>query len=101
RHGNSRAGAGASQRRHMVHDVVSQWRVEDGRGVELLPGDGRSDDRENTGANDCADAEGGQRPRAERLLETMFRLFRLGDQLVNGLAREELMRQVEAPGVLE
>jgi hypothetical protein len=28
----------------------------------------------------------------------MFRLFRLGDQLVNGLAREELVRQVDAPG---
>jgi len=85
----------------VVHDVVSQWRVEDGRGVELLPGDGRSDDGENAGANDCADAEGGQRPRAERLLEPVFRLFRLGDQLVNRLARKELVRQVEAPCLLE
>jgi hypothetical protein len=28
----------------------------------------------------------------------MFRLLRLGDKLVNGLAREELVRQGKAPG---
>jgi hypothetical protein len=32
----------------------------------------------------------------------MFRLLRFGDQLVNGLAREELVRQgVTLPGMLE
>ena len=43
----------------------------------------------------------GQRPRTKGLLQPMFRLLRLGDQLVNGLAREELVRQVMLPGVLE
>jgi len=59
----------------VVDDVVGQRSIEDGRGVELLPGDGRANDGEDAGANDSADAQRRQRPRAERLLEAMLRLF--------------------------
>ena len=93
-----RAGAGPSQGGRVMHDVVGQRRVEDGRGVELLPGNGGTDHGKDAGADDRADAQGGQRPRPERLLQPMFRLLRFGDQLVNGLAREELARQGAAPG---
>jgi hypothetical protein len=81
-----------------MHDVVGQRRVEDGRGIELLPGDGRADDGENAGANDRSDAQRGQRPWPEGLFQPMFRLLRIGNQLVNGLACEELVRQLRAPG---
>jgi hypothetical protein len=82
----------------MVRDVVSQWRVEDRRRVELLAGDRRADDGEDARSDDSADAQRGQRPRAKRLLEPMFRVLRFGDQLVDRLAREELVRQNSAPG---
>ena len=96
-----RACARTAQRGRVMHDVVGERRVEDGRGVELLPGDGGADDGEDAGADDRADAQRGQRPRTERLLQPMFRLLRFGDQLVDGLAREELVRQVNAPGSVE
>ena len=81
----------------VMHDEVGQRRVEDGRGIELLSGDGGADHGEDAGADDRADAQRRQRPRAERLLQPMLRLLRLGDQLVDGLAREELVRQDDAP----
>jgi hypothetical protein len=85
----------------VVHDVIGHRRIEDGRGVELLPGDGSANDSEDAGADDRADAQAGQRPRAERLFEPMLGLLRFGDQLVNGLTREKLIGQVNAPGALE
>jgi hypothetical protein len=81
----------------MMHDVIRQRGVQDGRGIELLPGDSGADNGEDAGANDGADAQRGKRPRAERLLQPMFGLLRFGDQLVDGLTREELFRQVSAP----
>jgi hypothetical protein len=85
----------------MMHNVVGQRRVKDRGGVELLPGDRGADYGENAGADDRANAQGGQRPRSQRLFQPMLRLLRIGDQLVNGLAREELVRQVDAPWALE
>jgi hypothetical protein len=81
-----------------MHDVVGQRRVENRGGVELLAGDGGPDDRKNAGADDRANAESGERPRPQRLLQPMLRILRFRDQLVDGLAREELVRQVKAPG---
>jgi hypothetical protein len=81
-----------------MHDVIRQRAVQDGGGVELLTGDGRPHDGEDARADDRADAEAGERPWAKSLLQPMFGLFRFGDQLVNGLAREELVRQGNAPG---
>ena len=93
-----RTSSGTAQRGRVMHDVVGQRGVQDRRGIELLSGDRGADDGEDAGANHRADTQRGERPRAERLLQPMFRLLRLGDQLVNGLAREELVRQVNAPG---
>jgi hypothetical protein len=81
-----------------MHDEIGQRRVQDRRGIELLACDGGPDHGEDAGPNDRANAQGGQRPRAKGLLQPMFRLLRLGDQLVNRLAREELVRQNSAPG---
>ncbi len=93
-----RACAGAAERRGVMHDVVRKRAVQNGCGIEFLTGDGRPYDGEDAGANDRADAEPGERPRPQRLLQPVFRLLRLGDQLVNGLACEELVRQGNAPG---
>jgi hypothetical protein len=81
----------------MMHDVIQQWCVQDGRRIELLPGDGGADDGKDAGADDCSNAQGGERPRAERLLKPMLGLLRFGDQLVDGLAGEQLVRQISAP----
>jgi len=80
-----------------VHDVIEQRRVQDGRGVELLPGDSGADDGENARADNRSDAQRGERPRAEGFLQPMLGLLRFGDQLVNGLAGEQLVRQISAP----
>ena len=53
--------------------------------------------REDAGADDRADAQRGQRPRAQRLFQPMLGLLRVGDQLVDGLAAEQLVRQISAP----
>ena len=81
-----------------MDDVVGERRIQDGWGLEFLSGNGGSDNGEDSGADDRADAQRRQRPGPERLFQPMFRLLRLGDQLVNGLTREELVRQVNAPG---
>jgi hypothetical protein len=47
----------------------------------------------NSRANDRADAKRGQRPRAQRLRQTMPRPFRVRNQLVNGLLGKELAGQ--------
>ena len=67
--------SGAPQRSRMMHDVVGKRGVQDGRGIELLPGDRSADDGKDAGADHGADAQCGQRPRAERLLQPMFRLL--------------------------
>jgi hypothetical protein len=43
---------------------------------------------EDAGADDGADSQRCQAPRPEGLLETVLRLFRLRDQLVDGLGGE-------------
>jgi len=63
----------------------------------VLAGHGCSDDREDAGADDGADAQRGEGPRAEGLFEGLAGLFRLADQLVNGFARYELAGQGSSP----
>jgi hypothetical protein len=77
----------------MVDQIIEQRRVKDRRGVELLAGNGRADHSENSGADHRADAQRSQRPRSKRFLEPVFRLFRVRDQLVDGLLGEELAAQ--------
>ena len=54
---------------------------------------GRSDDRENARADDCADAQGCERDRAKGFSECFFGGFRIGDQLVDGFGGEDLAGQ--------
>src|SRR5215467_3673417 len=80
----------------MVQKIVEQRRVEDRRGIELLPGNGGPNDREDSGTDHRADAESSKRPWPEGLLQAHLGVFRFGDQLVDGLGGEEL-RQASAP----
>ncbi len=82
----------------MVNEVIEQRRFEDGGGVKLLAGDGRADDGKNAGANDRADPEGSERPRAEGLFEAMLGKLRVSDELVDRFGGEELIRQVDRSG---
>jgi len=77
--------------------VVGQRSIDYAGGVELFARDGRTDDGEDAGADDCADAEGGERPRPEGLLQGMLGFFRVADQLINGFAGKQLAWQRSSP----
>ena len=74
-----------------VHDDIEHLRVQDRGRLEIFAGGRGARQDENPGTNDGADAERRQRPRAQRLLQFSFRIFRLGDQLVDGFAAEKLV----------
>jgi hypothetical protein len=80
-----------------MNDEVGERCVEDAGGVELLAGDCCADDSEDTGADDCADAEGCKRPRPEGLFQGMLGFFRIADQLIDGFAGKQLARQRGSP----
>src|SRR3954471_9344947 len=92
RYGGSRAGAAECSR---TMDEVLQHRGLPNRfcGKEL-PFDRCPDHREDARADHRADAERSQRDRAERLFQARLRILRIRDQLVYGLLREQLVRQV-------
>jgi|GEM_PF-6995236 len=54
------ACAWSAGERGVVNDEIGERCVEDGRGVELFAGDGGANDGEDAGADDRADAEGGE-----------------------------------------
>lgn len=58
-----------------MNEVFEKRSVDDGTEFELLAGDGGSDDGEDAGADDCANAEGRKRPRPQGLFQPMFGLF--------------------------
>jgi hypothetical protein len=64
--------------------------VPDGFDRKVFAGRSRAGQHEDSAADDRADTERGQRPRAERFLEPVLGLLGVGDQLVNGLLGEEL-----------
>ncbi len=68
-----RSRAGPPGHGRVVDEVVEQRRVADVRRVELLPGHGRADDREDARADHRPDAQRGQRPRPEGLLQRSAR----------------------------
>jgi hypothetical protein len=76
-----------------MDEVLEQRRVDDGAELEFLAGDGRADDGEDAGTDDGADAEGGQRPRAERLFQAMLGFFGVRYEFVDRLLGEELRGQ--------
>ena len=67
-----RAGAGTAGQRGVGDDEVDQRRIHHAGCVEFLAGHGRADDGEDARADDRADAERGQRPRPEGLLEPVL-----------------------------
>ncbi len=54
---------------------------------------GRAGENENSGPYDRADAKSSQRPRAQGLLEPVFRLFGIRNEFVNGLLGKKLAGQ--------
>src|ERR1700733_3709654 len=75
----------------MRDQKIEQWCVENRRGVELLSADRRPDYGENARSNHRANAESGERHRAQGLLQSSLRLLRVRDQLVDRLATEKLV----------
>ena len=72
----------------MSDEEVSERRVDEAGGIELLAGDGCTDDGEDSRADDCADAQRCERPGTKRLFEPVLRVFRVQNQLIDRLARE-------------
>src|ERR1035438_4913389 len=65
--------------------------------VELFPGDGRANHREDARADDGSDAQRSERPWTKGLLEPVLRFFRVPDQLVDRLAGKKLAGQGSSP----
>ena len=68
-----------SKRGGPVNQVFKKRRVQDRRDLQFLSGDGRSNDRENSGTDDCTNAKGSEAQPAERFFQSAFRLVRIGD----------------------
>ena len=75
----------------MRDQKIQQRRVEDRRSVELLTSDRRADHREDAGSNHRANAQSGERDRAQGLFQPSLGLLRIRDQLIDGLATEKLV----------
>jgi len=75
----------------MGDEVIGEWGVDEAGGIEFFAGDGGANDCKNSGADDCADAERGERPGAEGLFEAVLGVLRIQNELVNGLTREQLI----------
>jgi hypothetical protein len=67
-----------------VHDQIQHLGFVKGR-IAVLSCGCRSGKGKNSRADDGADAQRRQRPRAQRLSQPLLGLLRVGDQLVNGL----------------
>src|ERR1700732_2000855 len=74
-----------------VHDDVENLGVENGWGLEIFSGGGGAGEHEDAGADHGPDTECGQRPRSESFLQTLAGSFGFRDQLVDGLAAEQLV----------
>jgi len=77
----------------VVQDEVDDGRIGPFGESSRVSTDGRADDGEDTAANDRADAERGKRDGAERLLESVLRLLRFIDQLVDRFGCKDLPAQ--------
>ena len=88
-HERSRRASGAQE----VDQQIEHLGVQDGGRFEVLARRRGAGENKNSRADNGADAERRQRPGAEGLLEAMLGLVRIGDQLVDGLAAEQLARR--------
>jgi len=77
---------------NQMHDEIQHLDLVKRR-IAVLSGGGGASESKNSRANDRADAQGRQRPGAQGFFEPVFRLFRLGDQLVNRFLGEKLAGQ--------
>jgi len=78
----------ARQQRHDRQQAEDRAEQGDGARKRGRRAEGQHEDAR---ADHCANAQRGQRLWAKRLLQTLAGCFRLGDQLVNGLAAEQLV----------
>ena len=96
-HQRARRAAGAQE----VDDQVQYLRVQDRRSLEVLSRGRSAGENKYPRADDRADAQRGQRPRTQSLLETMPGLVGFRDQFVDGLAAEKLVfRRADRRGLL-
>jgi hypothetical protein len=82
----------------MVDQILEDGRIKNRLRSKRLPRDGGANHSEDSRAYNSADTERGKRPRPQRFLEPMRRVFRVRNQLVNGLLGKELAGQ---KGLLE
>jgi hypothetical protein len=71
--------------------------MEDGGRFEVFAGGGGTGEDEDAGADDGADAEGGERPGTKGLLQPVAGFSGVGNQPVDRLTGKELIRQRNAP----
>jgi hypothetical protein len=84
---------------NQVHEQIQHLRFVERR-VAMLAGRRGAGERKNPRANDRSDPQRRQRPWSQRLFEAMFRMFRIRDQLINGLLGEKLAGQKGLLGFL-
>src|SRR5271156_2160996 len=77
----------------MVQKVFEQRRVQDGLELKFLSGDRSTDDGENSRSDHRTDAERSEAGPTQGLLQALFGILRIGDELVNVLFAEELCAQ--------
>ena len=74
----------------MLNQIVEKGSVQNRRRVEFLSGDGSADNSEDSGTDHGADAKRGEGERPECLGKPPVGVFRVGNQLVDGLGGKEL-----------
>jgi hypothetical protein len=67
----------------VMDQIVNEGCIVEIRLRKGLPGHRGADDGEDARPDDSADAQRSQRPRPKRLLERMFGLLRVADELVD------------------
>jgi hypothetical protein len=86
-HQHARGVAVAYQAREQVEDLG----MNDGWQDKVLARRRRPGQHENSRTDDGANAQRGQAPRAKRFLQAVPRVFRLGNQLVDGFLGQQLV----------
>ena len=79
-----------ASRPQKIYDNVERLRVQNRRCLEILSSRRRPRQDKDSRANNRADAERRQRPRPERLAQTVRRIVRFRYQLVDRFAAERL-----------
>jgi hypothetical protein len=83
-------GAGTPEAGGVVNQVFEERRIENRGSFEFLAGDRGADDGEDAGADHGADSEGSEAEPAEGLLEFYFRVFGVGQKLIDAFTVEKL-----------